>query len=179
MSIKDKKQLSWMEVENHIEKEIKWLKSSLTFHYNPNQVERHTSFQYGYCDNCILRKIALLISSGEVRARDIRKENSSSNFWLDDENVNKTVYHGGEWHREIMGIIENHFRNLGCEVAREPYLPWGRADIGVYKENVGDLFVEVGSISTLKLFINLKKLSPGIVYLVVPDDDGLVEFLVN
>jgi len=56
--------------------------------------------------------------------------------------------------------------SLGFDVVREPTLHQGRADLGVYKKGTPDLFIEVGTTSLRRNFI----------YLIVPNDEKLIEF---
>jgi len=65
---------------------------------------------------------------------------------------------------------------LGYKVIREPNLYWGRADLEVYKQGEKLLFIEVGTISLFKLWTNLK-LMKNCIYLIVPDDNKLIEFV--
>lgn len=60
-------------------------------------------------------------------------------------------------------------------MVREPNLYWGRADLGVYKKRRHALFIEVGTVSLLKLFINLRSMR-NFIYLVMPNDEKLIEF---
>ena len=65
---------TWNDVENAIEKEIIWLKNKVPImpqsyiKYNPDFLQ---------CDDCILRKIAILIVSGKVRACEINSKNKT------------------------------------------------------------------------------------------------------
>ncbi len=87
------------------------------------------------------------------------------------------MHHGGEWHQETMAKIEKHFIYSGCKVEREPTIRWGRADLGVYKNGSLNLYIEVGTVSLFKLWMNLS-LVKDCVYLIVPNDDKLIEFKV-
>lgn len=179
----ESKSLSWDEVENKIEEEVRWLHNSLSlFHNNPHQELKDLSVQYGHCNECILRKIAMLIISGQVKAREFFKSELLSSFWSqrfsDDrghDNTSPVIYHGKRWHSEKMEIIEDHFLSQGCDVVLEPNIHWGRADLGIHKKGEKDLIVEVGTTSVLKLFINLKKMK-NTIFLIVPDDEKLIEF---
>ena len=77
-----------------------------------------------------------------------------------------------------MERIENHFLVQGFRVEREPVLQQGRADLGVCKDNCPDLFVEVGAVSLFKIMINLVTMK-NFIYLIVPNDDVLIEFVKN
>ena len=74
-----------------------------------------------------------------------------------------------------MRKIENHFLHQNYEVEREPDLHWGRADLGVYKNGEKALYIEVGTTSLFKLLANLMQMENS-VYLIVPNDNKLIEF---
>lgn len=52
----------------------------------------------------------------------------------------------------MMGRIKKHFEKEGFDVVNEPYLNFGRADLGVYKPNCPNLYVEAGTTSLFKLW---------------------------
>lgn len=128
------------------------------------------------CNECLLRKLAIFIISGAVRAKEIKRLPPSKSFWIESKKPfnGKPVYHGGDWHRETMQKIENHFLIQGFDVVREPDTHFGRADLGIYKKGVKSLMIEVGTMSLLKLNLNLISM-PEIKYLIVPNDDYLIE----
>lgn len=173
--------LPWRQVEDKIDEEVQWLRDSLDFFHTTQREFKDISVQYGYCDGCILRKIAILIVSGKITALEIKRDQSLPSFWLkaspekDSSITRSAVYHGDQWHSKLMANIESHFLGYGFNVLREPTLHWGRADLGVYKTGEKDLIIEVGTTSALKLFINLKKMK-GAVFLIVPNDEKLIEF---
>ena len=74
-----------------------------------------------------------------------------------------------------MTIIKSHFIENGFEVVNEPYLNQGRSDLGVYKENYPNLFVEVGTTSLYKSWINLHTM-PQSIFLFVPSEYYALEF---
>ena len=78
----------------------------------------------------------------------------------------------------MMKRIEIHFLAKGFQVEREPNITWGRADLGIYKTGQKTLYVEVGTTSLRKLFINLKGMK-NFVYLIVPNESRLIEFTDN
>ena len=165
----------WYTVEGKIKKEMDWLRGIVGTYLKEEKLA-----QMG-CRECFMRKIAILIISGKVEAREITKSPSLKSFWLNKrlniKNLSKQ-HHGSDWHKETMRKIENHFLSLGYEVIREPTLHQGRADLGVYKKGAPDLFVEVGTTSFFKLWINLET-RHNFIYLIVPNDDTLIEFVVN
>ncbi len=163
----------WDIVEKKIKEEMDWLRGAIDTFSN-----KEKSAPMG-CRECFLRRIAILIVSGQVKARQIRKSSGLKSFWLDKSKTNrknrKKMHHGSDWHRETMEKIENHFLRLGYQVAREPDLHQGRADLGVYKKGEPDLLIEVGTTSFFKLWLNLKTMRHS-VYLIIPDDHKLIEF---
>lgn len=76
------------------------------------------------CDDCrhTFRKIALLIITGKVKAKEfIAKE--GHDLWdglTQKHGLRKSAYHGGEWHKEMMGVITEYFESQGFEVIHEP-----------------------------------------------------------
>lgn len=110
----------------------------------------------------------------------IRKSPPLKSFWKAKKKIIKgnkpKKQHGQVWHQETMANIENHFLSRGFKVVREPDIYWGRADLGVYKKGKKDLLIEVGTTSLFKLFINLKQMK-NCIYLIVPNDNKLVEFI--
>lgn len=162
----------WDTVEKKIKEEMIWLRNTIdTF------LQEEKNAPVG-CRECFLRKIAILIVSGRVKASQITKNPPLKSFWLDIKNKNKKgkkIYHGSDWHRETMKRIENHFIYLGYEVLQEPDLNQGRADLGVYKNGEKDLYIEVGTTSFFKLWRNLETMKH-CTYLIVPNDNKLIEF---
>lgn len=166
-----KKSLPWDEVERQISKEMFWLRNVIETFHEKDENSPVT------CKECLLRKIAILIISGKVKATEITKKHSGGNFWLSKKSNNKLkISHGKEWHQKTMEEIESHFLQLGFKVAREPNLHWGRADLGIYKKDERDLLVEVGTTTFFKLWVNLSEMK-NFILLVVPNDDRLIEFV--
>lgn len=172
--------LSWKTVETNIHNEMRWLDDAIdTFHRDARDTSNNP-----VCRRCLLRSIAIMIVLGDVGAQEIRRPHSS--FWsasasppplsADTQRENgREIHHGARWHRETMMRIEEHFLSQGFRVEREPYLTYGRADLGVYQEHIPPLFVEVGTTSLYKICMNLEKMN-NFVYLIVPADRRLVEF---
>lgn len=163
----------WDIVEKKIKEEMDWLRDAIDTFFNEEK-----SAPMG-CRECFLRRIAILIVSGQVKARQITKSPGLKSFWINKRKTNrknrKKIYHGSDWHRETMEKIENHFLRLGYDVVREPNLHQGRADLGVYKKGMPDLLIEVGTTSFFKLWLNLETMRNS-VYLIVSNDDKLIEF---
>ncbi|MFH1820393.1 MAG: hypothetical protein ABH805_00500 [Candidatus Nealsonbacteria bacterium] len=134
------------------------------------------------CRDCFLRKIAVLIVSGQIVATQITKSHRLRSFWLSSKRPvsRKNIHHGSDWHRETMAQIRNHFRRLGYKVSVEPDVYQGRADLAVYKKGKPTLFIELGTTSFYKLWMNLERMSKmkvkNFVYLIVRGDNELIEF---
>ena len=161
---------AWHVVEERIWSEVLWLESHLdTF----LKEESHTPEG---CKYCYLRKIALLIVCGDVEATEIKQDFPGKSFWLLHTSLpDVRVYHGGDWHRSTMECIEHHFSTQDYTVIREPPLQRGRADLGVFKSNEPDLYVEIGTVSFYKLMTNLMVMRH-FIYLLVPCEGVLLEF---
>lgn len=159
----------WDVIEKKIKEEMDWLASTIdTF------LQEETNAPAG-CRLCFLRRIAILIVSGQIKAHQITKEAPLKSFWLNKKRPKKKIYHGSDWHRETMEQIENHFLSLKYKVIREPDLNHGRADLGAFKKGAPDLYIEIGTTSFFKLWLNLETMRH-FIYLIVPNDDKLIEF---
>jgi hypothetical protein len=168
--LKSKKYPPWHLVEKKIYEEINWLKKSIDVFSNKDK------YFPDFCPGCMMREIAILIVSGKIKAREIKKAPALKKFWGGRPRKKRApMYHGQDWHRNKMKEIEDHFLSKGFQVDREPNMFWGRADLGVYKKNERDLLIEVGTTSFSKLLLNLKRMN-NFVYLIVPDDNKLIEF---
>lgn len=162
--------LPWHIVEEAINRESEWLRKVI--------VQTSTEKVPG-CDECryTFRKIALLIITGRVRAKEFIARDGHD-LWDDltqKHGIGKRARHGGTWHRRMMDVITEYFENQGFEVIPQPLLIKGRADLGVYKDGYTDLFVEVGTTSAHKLWWNLQMLTNSKI-LLVPDERQAIEF---
>lgn len=163
---------NWLIVEKKIEEETNWLKNVVaTF------LDKETSAPEG-CRLCFIRKIAILIITGQVMAKEIKRDSTLKSLWLEKKQKNnrKKINHGKEWHQKIMEKIENHFLAQGYKVKREPDIYGGRADLVAYKTKNHLIFIEVGTTSFFKLWLNLEKTN-NFTYLIVPDDEKIIEFI--
>lgn len=156
------KSLPWDEVENAIKKEIEWLEETITD--SPFQEKDN-------CKKCIFRRIAILILTGKIKAKEIK---SSVSLWGDDKSLVLGKTHGQEWHSEMMKLVASYFYSLKYEVDIEPDLRFGRADLGVHKKGKRNLFIEVGTVSVSKLLLNLESMKDSDI-LVVLDSNHTVE----
>lgn len=169
--------LPWHAVEAAIHRETTWLNTVIQT-YTSAEDARDTA-GHPVCKDCLLRDIALLIVRGDVKVREITKGAELKEFWHHNKNnapgKRIKIRHGKEWHSGTMSTIEAHFLSQGFEVEREPNLQWGRADLGVYKDDVPPLLIEVGTTSFFKISRNLQSMQ-NFMYLIVPDDERLIEF---
>lgn len=167
------KSLLWDVVEKAIIKEQKWLNDNLM---RPFYKEGEDFYKADFCENCILRKIAILIVSGKVRTTDIK---SKACLWGDEKQFKDIIKpHGKDWHARLMSLVANHFKSLRFEITIEPHLNKGRADLGIYKKGKKNLFVEIGSVSLPKLLFNLESMEDSIL-LIVLDINHAIEFLIE
>jgi len=74
-----------------------------------------------------------------------------------------------------MNVVRKHFEKNGFEVISESFLNFGRADLGVYKEGVPNLYIEIGTTSLFKTWLNLHSM-PNSVFLFVPTVYRAIEF---
>jgi len=167
----------WDIVEKKIKEEMVWLENNIdTF------LDKERTAPTG-CRECFMRRIAILIVSGQVEAKEITKIPPLESFWINKKVKKKnkpTKRHGSDWHYETMDKIENHFLSLGFKVIREPDVAGGRADLGVFKKGKPNLYIEVGTVSFFKLWLNLeRKRLQNFTYLIVPNNDKLIEFTCN
>jgi len=159
------KSLPWQMVEKAIAKEVKWLKETIIEGFHKEK---------DYCKDCVFRKLAILIISGRIKAKDIK---STICLWGKEKSFFIGKPHGKKWHTEMMKLVANYFRSLGYSVAIEPKLNMGRADLGIYKKSERNLFVEIGTVSLPKLLFNLESME-GSGFLIVLDSNHGVEFSV-
>lgn len=167
--MKNKNALPWHVVEEKISKEIDWLKQVLDI--------REKELSYDACE-CNYRKVALLIVKGVVKAKEYNTINGKD-LWdglTQTTRPLKKYRHGEEWHRKMMAAIELYFKKQKYKVVLEPNLDWGRADLGVYKKGKKNLFVEIGTLSSIrKLWLNLQTMHDTII-LCVPSEHKIIEF---
>ena len=128
----------WDTVEKKIKEEIIWLQTNIDTFSNKERTAPTG------CRECFMRRIAILIVSGQVKVKEITR---------------------------------TPFLSLGFKVVREPDVSGGRADLGVFKKGKPTLYIEVGTTSFFKLWLNLaRKRIKNFTYLIVPNDDKLIEF---
>jgi len=162
--------LPWHIVEEAINLESEWLRQVIV----PGHAEKVPG-----CDECpyTFRKMALLIITGKIRAKEFIARDGHD-LWdnlTQKHGIKKSARHGGSWHRRMMDVITEYFKDEGFEVIPEPFLNKGRADLGIYKDGYPNLFAEVGTVSPYKLWWNLQMLTNAKI-LIVPDDKRAIEF---
>lgn len=160
---KIKKSLPWDVVEKAIAKEVKWLKETIIEIPHKDK---------DICKDCVYRRLAILILSGKIKARDIK---STVRLWGKEKSLPIDKPHGQEWHTEMMKLVNEYFKSLGYDTAIEPNLNMGRADLGVYKNGERNLFIEIGTVSPPKLLFNLESMEDSD-FLLVLDSNHAVEF---
>ena len=166
-------ELPWHVVEAAILKEKKWLLRVLDFGL---RLENFSTSPLSADE--ILRQISISILRGDIHAQELNSMQVNG-LWMDGgknwEREHAGERHGGEWHRAMMAVVKNHFIENGFEVINEPYLNQGRADLGVYKSGYTNLYVEVGTTSLFKIWINLHTM-PNSIFLFVPSEYCAIEF---
>jgi hypothetical protein len=162
--------LPWHIVEEAINRECGWLRKVIV---------QSTAEKIPGCDECqyTFRKIALLIITGKIKAKDITAKDGHD-LWdglTQKHSIAKSARHGGDWHRKMMDVLTQYFESDGFQIVPEPALSKGRADLGVYKDGYMDLFIEIGATSVYKLWWNLQMLTDCKI-LLVTDENRAIEF---
>lgn len=165
---------SWRVIETCINKEINWLKYNIQ--YLSEGYTKKTKPSILNCENCILRKIAILIASGRIKAIELKAKSHNYDLWNGlTKIINKSKHrHGKEWHRMMMTVIEHFFESQGYKINIEPNLNYGRADLGVSIES-NNLYIEIGTVSLFKLWYNFSTMRNS-TFLIVPSEKYAIEF---
>ena len=159
----------WNIIEDHIKQETVWLKNNID------------TLPEGYrskdilitCEECVLRKLAILIVSGKIKAKKIKFEQLP---WEDNFDQNENQRHGEEWHRKMMNVTASYFRKNGYQTSLEPIINFGRADVGAFsKSSKSPIYIEVGTTSLYKLLYNLLTMENSI-FLIIPVEEYMIEF---
>ena len=164
---------SWSIVEKIIKNETSWLKDNIQT--LPERYKQNPIFLK--CDDCILRKIAILIASGEIDAFEL-KAMQNNDLWdgfTKKIAINRISRHGEEWHRKMMNGIFKYFKLQNYKVDIEPILDYGRADIGAYSNKNNTIYIEIGTVSLFKLWYNLSTMK-NTTFLIVSEEDYAIEF---
>lgn len=165
--LKKTKSLPWDTVEKAIAKETRWLETNISFPPFEDQSEN-------LCKNCGLRRLAILIVSGKVKAREIK---SKKPLFGTDDSTDIGKPHGKEWHTRMMKILSNYFSKQGYETIVEPRLNLGRADLMAHQKNKRSLIIEIGTIQLKKLLFNLESME-GFDFLLVSRLNSAIELSV-
>lgn len=171
-----KKELPWHIVEASIFREKRWLLDVFDFS-EFNRTDQVVNSDSPISLDEMLRQISISIIRGNITAKEFKSEQING-LWTDKLNWQLEEHeerHGGEWHRAMMGIVKAYFIKEGFEVINEPDLNQGRADLGIYRENHQNLFVEIGTTSLFKTWINLHGM-PNTTFLFVPSVNYALEF---
>lgn len=166
--------LPWHEVEKEIQKEINWLKKSIPVFNERGKLSQIENKNINTTNDYTLayRNIALSIICGDIQANEL----NGNNIWYINSAKIPTHKHGKEWHQKMMNIIDDYFTKMGYSTTTEPNLNYGRADLGFYKKDNKNIFIEVDTVSIEKLWINLKTMKDCI-FLSIPSEDKIIEFL--
>lgn len=162
----------WDVAENAIKKEQTWLKNSLSF--LPLGYKRNPSFLK--CDDCILRKLAILIVSGDIKATQLNygKITYAWNGLINDSSIERMSHHGQEWHKKMMDIAHKYFELRKCKINMEPVLNYGRADLEI-KIDDKRIIIEIGTVSLYKIWYNFSTMH-NCTFLIIPNEATILEF---
>ncbi|MBU2540007.1 phage integrase N-terminal SAM-like domain-containing protein [Patescibacteria group bacterium] len=170
------KNISWIEAENKIDEKILWLNKNISLLPDSYKSEAFLATLIK-CENCISRKIAILIISGRIKA----SESSLSDFFQNKHLIvsanNISGRHGADWHKKMMTLMANNFHIFiqKKNIVVEPITNYGRADLG-YFPNIGKpIYVEVGTVSLFKVWYNLMTMK-NCVFFLIPNDDIIIKF---
>jgi len=179
--LKRKFDYKWHVIEKAIGKETFWLKENI---FVIPEKFRYNNPSFLGCDDCVLRKIAILIISGSVSCTEFIVDDYKS-FWKnfsEKPTLNRISIHGGKWHRRMMDIVIDYFeKNIGKiiigKVVIEPALTHGRADLGFRIKENRNLYIEIGDISSFfKLWYNLATMKNSI-FLIISSEDKIIKFV--
>ncbi len=171
--IKSSESPTWHVVETVIKKEVNWLKNNIPV--LPGSYKKNPPILN--CDDCLLRKIAILIVSGKIKATELKAKNGNDlwNNLTRQENLKKITKHGQEWHGKMMDVMSKYFKAQNYEVVFEPTLNYGRADLGIYLNSNKALYIEIGTVSLFKLWYSLSTMK-NVTFLIVPSEECVIEF---
>lgn len=169
------KDVSWQECEIKIAKELRSLKESISV--MPDRYRSHSPLNdLLKCDDCIFRKISILIVAGLINVEKTSIEDSWSDFCFGA--TNKRVHsHGKDWHRKMIDSVAQYFNKINGKnkIIIEPILTYGRADIGIFCDNKRSIYIEIGTVSIFKIWYNLMVM-PNSTFILVPDDNSVIKF---
>ena len=171
--------LPWQVVEKAIASEKLWLIDCMDFSqdYSFDRPQQEGFSTHPLSDVEMLRQLAISIVRGSIRAREIISERENG-LWTDvdvEVSQHNDERHGKDWHRFMMNVIKEHFLKQKYEVINEPDLNFGRADLGVYRDDRKNTYVEVGTTSLYKTWMNVCSMRESI-FLFVPSNKCVIEF---
>lgn len=171
--------LPWHIVEAAINREKEWLLKTMDFGQAREILHNNApTLSTAIPVDEMLRNISISIVRGDILARQYTSKEING-LWTDNsekwELGHDSERHGGEWHRAMMALVKKYFLEENYEVTNEPFLAHGRADLGVYKEKYPNVYIEVGSTSLYKTWINLHS-SPNSIFLYIPTVYSTLEF---
>ncbi|MEX0917563.1 MAG: hypothetical protein WDZ93_00215 [Candidatus Paceibacterota bacterium] len=176
--------LPWHVVEPAVKQEVEWLQDAFDFGQRQRKDEVFSD-QFPLSEYEMLRQISISILRGNLKAKELKSHEvnglwteANGKGWELEALEDNTERHGGYWHRAMMSIVKKHFLESGFDVENEPYLNQGRADLGVYKEGYQNLYVEIGTTSLTKTWLNLHTM-PDSIFLFVPSVHYALEFQTN
>jgi len=165
----------WQECEIKITKELKLLKENISV--MPERYRSHSPLNdLLKCDDCIFRKIAVLIVDGLINVEKTSVKDSWPDFCFGA--TNKRVHsHGKDWHRKMIDSVAQYFNKINGKnkITIEPILTYGRADIGIFCEDKRPIYIEIGTVSIFKIWYNLMVMSNS-TFILVPDDNYIIKF---
>jgi site-specific recombinase XerD len=164
----------WSETENQINKKIFWLRKNIS---TLPEAYKSRAFLASLikCENCIFRKIAILIISNRVRQSEL----SLTNFLgskFSSVNTSVSGHHGSDWHKKMMDRVANSslFKQKH-KIVREPATNYGRADLSYFPDKGKPIYVEVGTVSLFKVWYNLMTMK-NCTFILVPNNDVIIKF---
>jgi len=162
---------AWHIIEKAINEEIEWLKNTIPT--LPESYKENPPFLKH--DDSILRKIAILILSGKIRA--IEFNGTNKDLWeglTENKNLNNVSRHGQAWHKKMMDVVHEYFRFRNYKIISEPVLNYGRADLEIYSDHE-HFYVEIGTVSLFKLWYNLST-TKNAAFLIIPSENKIIQF---
>ncbi len=152
--------MTWQETEKNIQLYIDFLRENIDaspFHQN-DPIK---------CPECILRQIALAILTRNISIKKV-KINKKIKDLVKNKNIKA---HGSGWHNNFILVIEEYLKERSVQSIREANLYFGRSD--VYLPSL-KLYLEVGTISLYKLFINILNMKDCLIH-IIPNDEYFLE----
>ncbi len=161
--------VSWKKFEGQVEINHNFLKQNISV--LPDRFRSQAPLaNLISCDDCVFRKIAILISAKIIRAYRARISDIWPGFYFDMSGQNFSR-HGKEWHRKMIDAVGQYHKKNGAEISIEPVLDYGRADLGITNKNI---YIEIGTVSVFKIWYNLMVM-PECTFILVPSEDTIIK----